>query len=87
MHKVGNAGIFVLLKFKNKLDGEVNTFNLHSTHHDKRISALRHIQLLTVLYFITLENVQKCQCFQNSITNTSQNQLTAKGPFTQNTDN
>ena len=30
MHKVGNVGIFVLLKFENKLDREINHFNFNS---------------------------------------------------------
>ena len=31
MHKVGNVGIFVyILKFENKLDREINHFNLNS---------------------------------------------------------
>ena len=41
IHKVGNIGIFELLKFKNNLDGEVSIFNFNSTRHDKRKLALK----------------------------------------------
>ena len=34
-HKVGNVGIFVLLKFRNKLDAVIHHFNFHPKHHDK----------------------------------------------------
>ena len=34
IHKVGNVGIFVLLKFENKLDTVFGHFNFNSKHHD-----------------------------------------------------
>ena len=34
MHKVANFGIFVLLKFENALDGEINYFNFTSKYHN-----------------------------------------------------
>ena len=34
IHKVGNVGIFVLLKFGNKIDTMINHFNFNSKHHD-----------------------------------------------------
>ena len=45
IHKVGNADIFVLLKFENKMDREINHFNYHSKHYDKYRSALKLIKL------------------------------------------
>ena len=41
IHKVGNVAIFVLLKFQNKLGGEIRLFNLNSTHNDKGKLALK----------------------------------------------
>ena len=35
IRKVGNVGIFVLLKFENTLNGEINYFNFNSKHHDE----------------------------------------------------
>ena len=34
-HKVGNVGIYVLLKFESKIDREINHFNYNSKHYDK----------------------------------------------------
>ena len=45
IHKVGNAGIFVLVKFENKRDREINHFNYHSKHYDKYRSTLKLIKL------------------------------------------
>ena len=53
--------IYVLLKFKNKLDEEISHFSFNSKHHDKVIFALKLIWLLTVY---NLEVAQKCQCCQ-----------------------
>ena len=33
--KVGNVGIFVLLKFENKLDTVISHMNFNSIHHNK----------------------------------------------------
>ena len=32
IHKVGNVGIFVFLKFENKLDREINSLNFNTKH-------------------------------------------------------
>ena len=63
-HKVGNVGMFVLLKFQNKLDRELSHFNLNSKHHDKCKFTLKLIWLLTVSNLFILEIVQKRQCCQ-----------------------
>ena len=34
MHRVGNVGIFVLLKFENEQDTVFGHFNFNSKHHD-----------------------------------------------------
>ena len=61
-HKVDNIGIFVLLKFENKLDIEINPFNFNSKHYDKCPFSLKLIGLLTVSNLFPLELVQKkCQ--------------------------
>ena len=60
-NKVGNIGIFVLLKFENKLDIEINPFNFNSKHYDKCQFSLKLIGLLTASNLFPLEVVQKCQ--------------------------
>ena len=35
IHKVDDVGIFVLLKFENKMDREITQFNYKSKHHYK----------------------------------------------------
>ena len=61
IHKVGNFGIFVLFKFENKLDIEINPFNFNSKHYDKCKFSLKLIGLLTVSNLFPLEVVQKYQ--------------------------
>ena len=61
IHKVGNFGIFILLKFENKMDREISHFDFNSEYHDKCKSALKLIKILTVSNLFSLEVVQKCQ--------------------------
>ena len=61
IHKVGNFDIFVLFKFENKLDREINPFNFNSKHYDKCKFSLKLIRLLTVSNLFPLLVVQKCQ--------------------------
>ena len=59
IHKVGNIGIFVLLKFENKMEREIIHLNYNSEHHDKCKFVLKLIKLLTVSNFFPLEVVRK----------------------------
>ena len=63
MHKVGNVGIFVLLKFRNMLYREINQiyFNFNSKYHDKCIFVVKLISLANTSNLFPLEVVQKCQ--------------------------
>ena len=47
MHQVDNVGIFVLLKFENKLDATVSHTNIILKYHDECKFALIFIQFLT----------------------------------------
>ena len=58
IHKVGNVGIFVLLKFENKLNREISHFNFISKHYDKCKFALKLIWLIPVSNLFQLEVVQ-----------------------------
>ena len=60
IHKFGNVGIFVLLKFENMLDREINPLNFNSKHYDKCKYSLKHTGFLTVSNLFSLEFVQKC---------------------------
>ena len=51
----------ILLKFENKIDKEINHFNLNSKHYVKRKSALKLNRLLTIYNLFPFEVVQKCQ--------------------------
>ena len=44
-HKVGNDGIYVVLKFKNKLHEEISHFNFNSKHYVKVKFVLKLIWL------------------------------------------
>ena len=57
IHKVGNAGVFVLLKFENIVDREINQFNLSSEHHNKCKFVLIPIPLLNVFNLFSNANV------------------------------
>ena len=48
IHKVGNFGIFVLLKFENASDEEINYFNFNSKYLDKTPSALNCFQFIFI---------------------------------------
>ena len=48
IHKVSNIGIFVLLKFENKLDVVNSHINFISKNHNKCKFALKFIKLGTV---------------------------------------
>ena len=64
IHKVDNVGIFVLLKFENKLNVVIVHTNFISKHHDKYKFALKFIQFVTISTLFPLEVVQKCQLCQ-----------------------
>ena len=53
--QIGNAGIFVLLEFENKLDREISHFNLNSKSHVKCKFTLKQIWFLTVSNLFPLE--------------------------------
>ena len=59
IHKYGNVGIFVFIKFENMLDREINPLNFNSKHYDKCKFSLKHIGFLTVSNLFLLEVVQK----------------------------
>ena len=61
IHNVSKVNIFVLLKFENNLDRQINCFNYFSKNYDKYKFALKLILLLTVINLFQLEVVQKCQ--------------------------
>ena len=61
IHKVRNVGSFLLLKFKNKLDKEINHFKFNSMHYEECKFGLKLIGLLTVSNLFPLEVVQKCR--------------------------
>ena len=61
IHEIWNVGIFVLLKFENMLNGQINYFNFNSEHHDKCKFSLKLFGLLTVSNLFSLKVVQKCQ--------------------------
>ena len=62
IHKVGNADMFVLLKFENKLDTLYQSLKFfNSKHHDKCKFASTLIQLLTIAHLFRLKIVQKHQ--------------------------
>ena len=73
-HKVGNIGIFVLLKVYNKMDREISHLNYNSKHYYKYKFALKLIRLWTVFNLFPLKVVQKyqrchfCVLRKNSIT-------------------
>ena len=58
---IGSAGIFVLLKFENRLNRESIASSLNSKHHDKCKFALKISGLLTVSNLFPLEVGPKCQ--------------------------
>ena len=64
MHRVNNVGVFVLLKFQNKMDREIGDLNCNSKHYDKCESALKLIRFLTVYNLFPLEVVQNCELCQ-----------------------
>ena len=59
IHKVGNVGIFVLLKFENKLDAVISDFIFNSMHPDKLKFALKFIQPVIIPYLSPSKVVQK----------------------------
>ena len=63
MHKIGNVGIFTLLKFENKFDSETNQFNLSSKCGDKCKFVLKLVWLLSVsnLFSLYKKLYKKCQ--------------------------
>ena len=61
IHRVGNIGIFVLLKFEDMLDRKVNHFNFNSKYQSKCKLALKLIRLSTVSNIFSLEVVQTSQ--------------------------
>ena len=64
MHRVNNVGVFVLLKFQNKMDREISDLNYISKNYDKCKSALKLIRFLTVYNLFPLEVVQNCELCQ-----------------------
>ena len=63
IHKVGNAGIFVLLKFENIVDREINQFNLSLKHYDKCKFVLKLIPLLYVFNLFPNASVANFVCY------------------------
>ena len=61
IHRVGNIGIFVLLKFEVMLDRKVNHFNFNLKYQSKCKLALKLIRLSTVSNIFSLEVVQTSQ--------------------------
>ena len=61
--KVGNVGIFVMLKSENKFDTFINRINFNSAHHDKFHLIFNFIQLLSISILFLLEAIQKCQLY------------------------
>ena len=57
LHKVSNVGIFVLLKFENKLDIVISHINFISKHHDKCKCALKFVHLVTFPNLFPIEVV------------------------------
>ena len=72
-HKVGNVGIFVLLKFENKSDASISHIYIILEHRDKCKLVGKFIQFLINANSIPLEIVQKwqhcqlCVLWENSI--------------------
>ena len=61
IHKVGNVGIFVLLKFENKLNATISHINIILKYHHKCKFAWTFIQFSTNSNIFPLEIVQKWQ--------------------------
>ena len=62
IHKVGNIGIFLFLKFKNKWDSVYQHINFNAKHHDECKFTLKLIQLPTISNLFPLKVVQKRSC-------------------------
>ena len=75
IHKVGNVGIFVLVKCETKLDKEINHFSFNSKHYKKCKFTLKLIGLLTVSNLFPLEVVQKCQHCQLCLLRDNSNEM------------
>ena len=61
IHKVSHVCNFVLLKFKNKLDKEINDFNFNSKHYTKMLICRETHWALNCFQFISIRRCTKCQ--------------------------
>ena len=59
MPRVDNIGVFVLLKFENKIEKAISDFIYNSRHCDKSKSALKLIRFLNCLPFISIRTSTK----------------------------
>ena len=57
--KVGYVGIFVMYKFENKLDREINHFNFNSKNYDKCKFAIKTDWALNCFQFISIRSCTK----------------------------
>ena len=67
IHKVGNVGIFVPLKFENKQNTVFGHFNFNSKYHGQQKFAQNFLHLAAVSNLFPLEVAQKCQYCQLSV--------------------